>query len=142
MRIAVASDEELPILLQLTSHLAAHGHHVTSLPCGPWAKIAIGVAREVSSGRADRGIVLCHTGTGVSIAANKVKGVRAALSVDPETAAGSRKWNDSNVLALSLRLLRPEVAEGILDAWLTTPYAGTEDESLEAIRREETPTGS
>jgi ribose 5-phosphate isomerase B len=137
MRVVLASDEDLPVVGHVEAALAKRGHEVRRLPTVAWAKAALGVARDVASGQADSGIVFCHTGTGVSIAANKVEGVRAALCVDAETAAGARKWNDANVLALSLRLLTPTAADAILDAWLTTPYGGSEGESLEAIRREE-----
>jgi ribose 5-phosphate isomerase B len=77
------------------------------------------VGEAVVEGSADFGIVCCWTGTGVSIAANKVPGVRAALCGDAETAAGARRWNDANVLALSLRTTTASVAGEILDAWLT-----------------------
>lgn len=85
-----------------------------------WAWGSEAAARAVADGRADQGVVCCWTGTGASIAANKVAGVRAALCTDAETAAGARRWNDANVLALSLRLVsEPQLSE-ILDAWLTT----------------------
>jgi ribose 5-phosphate isomerase B len=83
---------------------------------------------------AEMGIVCCYTGTGVCMAANKVRGVRAALCVDAETARGARTWNDANVLALSLRLTTPTLAREILGAWLSAGYAGTEAASLEAMR--------
>ena len=83
---------------------------------------------------AELGIVCCYTGTGVCMAANKVRGVRAALCVDAETARGARTWNDANVLALSLRLTTPALAREILGAWLSAGYAGTEAASLEAMR--------
>jgi ribose 5-phosphate isomerase B len=137
MRLVLASDEKLPVVAHVAALLRARGHEVDELPTVPWGEAALGVARQVGSGRAEQGVVLCYTGTGVSIAANKVKGVRAALCVDRETAAGARKWNDANVLALSLRLCTPAIADAILDAWLTTPYDGSEEPSLEAIRREE-----
>jgi ribose 5-phosphate isomerase B len=87
------------------------------------------VGEAVASGEQQLGVVCCWTGTGVSIAANKVPGVRAALCVDAETARGSRKWNDANVLALSLRLTSAEVAEEILAAWLAEPGNATETEA-------------
>lgn len=77
-----------------------------------------GVGEAVAHGRADRGIVCCWTGTGVSIAANKVRGVRAALCVDAATATGARRWNDANVVALGLRLTSRAVAEEVVDAFL------------------------
>jgi ribose 5-phosphate isomerase B len=137
MRFVVASDEDMPIVARVATRLREAGHEVTTLPCAAWAKASLEVAHAVASGRADSGVVFCHTGTGVSIAANKVKGVRAALCVDAETAAGARKWNDANVLALSLRLLTPEGADAIVGAWLGTGYGGTEGESLGAIGVEE-----
>jgi ribose 5-phosphate isomerase B len=137
MRCVVGSDEDLPIVGHVVALLRARGHEVVARPCVAWAKASLGVAHEVAAGRANFGVVFCHTGTGVSIAANKVSGVRAALCVDAETAAGARKWNDANVLALSLRLLTEEAAGAIVDAWLETAYAGSERESLEAIEAEE-----
>ncbi len=100
-------------------------------------KAALAIADAVARKEADFGVVCCWTGTGVTIAANKVKGVRAALCGDAQTAAGARKWNDANVLALSLRTLSDAVATEIVDAWLDNAYAGTEDESLAAIRDRE-----
>jgi ribose 5-phosphate isomerase B len=85
------------------------------------------VGEAVAAGRADRGVVCCWTGTGVSMAANKVPGVRAALCTDPETASGARRWNDANVLALGLRLTSPALADEMLDAFL-----GTDAEADEA----------
>jgi ribose 5-phosphate isomerase B len=85
-----------------------------------WASIGREVGSAVADGRADVGVVCCWTGTGISIAANKVAGVRAALCVDAATAAGARTWNDANVLALSLRATSPAVGLEILDAFLTT----------------------
>ncbi len=92
-----------------------------------WAWASEAAARAVAAGEADQGVVCCWTGTGASIAANKVPGVRAALCPDAETAAGARKWNDANVLAISLRVTSEPVLEEILDAW----FAGgpSEDES-------------
>jgi len=99
--------------------------------------MAADAARRVASGEFDQGIVCCWTGTGASIAANKVRGIRAALCTDAQTAAGARKWNDANVLALSLRLLSEPLATEIIDAWLDATYDGTEGESLERLTREE-----
>jgi ribose 5-phosphate isomerase B len=121
----------------VAKHLRERGHEVAVLPVKAWADVAAEVARAVGEGRADQGVVCCWTGTGVSIAANKVRGVRAALCGDAQTAAGARKWNDANVLALSLRLLSEPLATEIVDAWLDTPYGGTEDASLARIAREE-----
>jgi ribose 5-phosphate isomerase B len=99
--------------------------------------MATDAAGRVARGEFDQAVVCCWTGTGASIAANKVQGIRAALCTDAQTAAGARKWNDANVLALSLRLLSEPVATEILDAWIETPYSGSEDESLAKIREAE-----
>lgn len=125
MRIAIAADEAVGIATALAEALRRRGHDV--IPHGAlggesrddWAWSSEAAARDVAAGRADQAVVCCWTGTGASIAANKVAGVRAALCVDAETAAGARKWNDANVLALSLRSTsEPELAE-ILEAWFT-----------------------
>ncbi|HTJ04390.1 MAG TPA: RpiB/LacA/LacB family sugar-phosphate isomerase, partial [Caldimonas sp.] len=113
------------------------GHEVVVAPVTAWAEMAASIASKVAAGELDQGVVCCWTGTGASIAANKVRGVRAALCNDAATAAGARKWNDANVLALSLRLLSEPIAVEILDAWLDATYGGTEDESLGRIAREE-----
>jgi ribose 5-phosphate isomerase B len=137
MRFVLGADEERPVLSVIAARLRERGHEVTVLPVGTWGPVALGVARAVAEGRAEQGIVCCWTGTGVSIAANKVPGVRAALCVDAATAAGARRWNDANVLALSLRLVSEPVAKEIVDAWLDARYEGSEDESLSAIAAEE-----
>jgi len=134
MKLVLGADEDRPILAFMAEHLRKKGHDVRVLPVTTWGRIATEVATAVTEGEVDQGIVCCWTGTGVSMAANKVKGVRAALCVDAQTAAGARKWNDANVLALSLRLLSEPVAGEILDAWLSERYAGTEDESLSLLR--------
>jgi len=91
-----------------------------------WAWASEAAARDVADGRAQQGIVCCWTGTGASIAANKVEGIRAALCGDAETAAGARKWNDANVLALSLRTTSEALLGEILDAWFS---AGPSDDA-------------
>lgn len=130
MRFFVGADDAKPILEHIVSHLRDKGHEVVSVLVKSWGEVAADVAHAVASKEVDQGIVLCWTGTGVSMAANKVPGVRAALCVDAATAAGARKWNDANVLALSLRLLSEPLATEILDAWLGERYGRTEDESL------------
>ena len=93
-----------------------------------WAWASEAAARDVAEGRADQGVVACWTGTGASIAANKVPGVRAALCGDAETARGARKWNDANVLALSLRTTSPALLEEILDGWFEGTPSTDEDD--------------
>jgi ribose 5-phosphate isomerase B len=123
MRIAVASDERSGVAEKLVDALRRRGHE--PLPHGAladgerddWAWASEAAAREVADGRAEQAVVCCWTGTGASIAANKVDGVRAALCGDAETARGARRWNDANVLALSLRTTSEPLLEEILDAW-------------------------
>ncbi len=121
MRVAFGSDEGTPLSDEVTAALAAAGHEVVlRVEDEPWPDVGRWVGEAVAAGQADRGIVCCWTGTGVSIAANKVPGVRAALCTDAETARGARRWNDANVLALGLRLTTPATALEMLDAFLIT----------------------
>src|SRR5919108_3604986 len=123
MRISVAADEDTGVAGQVVDELRRRGHEVLThgaLQAGErddWAWASEAAARDVAAGRADQAVVCCWTGTGASIAANKVRGVRAALCGDAETAAGARRWNDANVLALSLRGTSPAELGEILDAW-------------------------
>jgi ribose 5-phosphate isomerase B len=142
MHIALGADEDVHVVSEIVRHLEERGHTVERFGAAagkkePWGETAVAVAEGVARGDHHVGVVCCWTGTGVSIAANKVAGVRAALCGDAETARGARKWNDANVLALSLRATAPAVAKEILDAWLSEPYGGTEDASLAAIRSRE-----
>ena len=126
MKLAVGSDEQTDLTGRLIEYLRGHGHEVElhgAIGDGDddYVRIAEVVADRVAAGAADQGILCCWTGTGVSIVANKVPGVRAALCADAETARGARTWNHANVLALSLRLTSITVAEEILDAWFATP---------------------
>jgi ribose 5-phosphate isomerase B len=123
MKIAVAADELTGVAQALPGELRRRGHD--PIPHGAyahderpdWAWASESAARDVAEGRADQAVVACWTGTGASIAANKVPGVRAALCADAQTAHGARRWNDANVLALSLRATSHAELEEILDAW-------------------------
>jgi ribose 5-phosphate isomerase B len=142
LRVALGADEDAPLVGVVERWLVERGHAVRRFGAAAgeseaWAPTAVRVAEGVAAGQYDLGIVACWTGTGVSIAANKVPGVRAALCADAQTARGARKWNDANVLALSLRGTSDEVAREILDAWLSEPYSGSEDASLAVIRERE-----
>jgi ribose 5-phosphate isomerase B len=124
-RIAVGSDTHDQVADAVAEHLERTGAAVVRCgavagPDTPWPDAAEQVARLVAQGAADIGVVCCWTGTGVSIAANKVPGIRAALCGDPETARGARRWNDANVLALSLAGQDPARATAIVDAFLET----------------------
>src|SRR5438067_6938740 len=123
MRISVAADELTGVAAAVPEELRRRGHdpilHGAYSKEGrdDWAWASEAAARDVAEGRAEQAIVACWTGTGASIAANKVPGVRAALCGDPATARGARRWNDANVLALSLRGTSQAVLSEILDGW-------------------------
>ena len=134
MRIAVAADELTGIASALPEQLRRRGHETVlhgayadqERPDWAWASEA--AARDVADGRAEQAVVACWTGTGASIAANKVPGIRAALCADAPTAEGARRWNDANVLALSLRATSEAELEEILDAWFGgTPSREADD---------------
>jgi len=134
VRVAVGSDERTVLTDVVLSCLQQRGMEVTLY--GPlagealaWPDVAHRVAESVRQGHCQEGILFCWTGTGVSIAANKVPGVRAALCGDAETARGARRWNHANVLVMSLRTTSPAIAEEILDAWSSTPFGPGEDEA-------------
>jgi ribose 5-phosphate isomerase B len=134
MRIAVAADERTGVADAVVDELRRRGHEplvhgaLSESERDDWAWASEAAARDVAGGAADQGIVCCWTGTGASIAANKVPGVRAALCGDAETARGARKWNDANVLALSLRTTSPALLEEILDAWFSSGPSGDSDD--------------
>jgi ribose 5-phosphate isomerase B len=123
MRIALAADELTGVAESLPDELRRRGHEVVAHGAyldaerSDWAWASEAAARDVAEGHADEAVVACWTGTGASIAANKVPGVRAALCGDAQTADGARRWNDANVLALSLRLTSEAAMVEILDAW-------------------------
>jgi ribose 5-phosphate isomerase B len=119
VRIAVGSDMDLPVVAAVADHLSGAGFEVVETLVGePWPETGRAVGEAVAAGRADLGVVCCWTGTGVCMAANKVPGVRAALCHDAPTASGARRWNDANVLALSLRTTTEALAAEILDAFV------------------------
>ena len=134
MRVAFGSDEWTSLTDAVRADLEARGHVVVAAPDGEWAEVGLAVGELVASRAAATGVLFCWTGTGASIAANKVPGVRAALCTDAATAAGARRWNDANVLVMGLRLTSPEVAREMLDAWFTTEF--DENESANVARLE------
>ena len=137
MRVAFATDERTAVTDALKAHLAAEGHDVAVVGEGePWPDCGRQVGEVVVAGLADAGIVMCWTGTGVSIAANKVAGVRAALCTDVETARGARRWNDANVLAMGLRLSTETVAVEIADAFLAAEADPSEADTIALVEAE------
>jgi ribose 5-phosphate isomerase B len=134
MRLAFGTDESTSLTAAVVAELERHDHQVMDVaPAEPWPDVGRLVGEAVASGRAERGVVCCWTGTGVSMAANKVPGVRAALCTDAETARGARRWNDANVLAFGLRLTSPEVAREMLDAFLETDVDADERENVSRL---------
>ncbi|MBD2410237.1 galactose isomerase [Nostoc calcicola FACHB-389] len=141
MKIAIGSDERTNLTDTVLEELKRRGHEV--IPFGSlaedrrevdWPISSSKVALAVATQKVDEGIVFCWTGTGASIAANKVSGIRAALCHDAETARGARIWNHANVLVLSLRATTEAIAKEILDAWFSTPYS-EDDWNLLQIKR-------
>lgn len=140
MRIAVSTDERTNLVDELLQELKDRGHEVVYF--GPdeagesvdWPDVTLEAVKSVERGDADEAIVSCWTGTGCSIAANKVPGIRAALCADAETAKGARTWNHANVLALSLRATSPALLKEILDEWFETPYSD-DDWNIRQIER-------
>ena len=134
MRIAVAADERTGVAGAVVDELRARGHEpllhgaLAEEERDDWAWASEAAARDVAEGRAEQAIVCCWTGTGASIAANKVAGIRAALCADGPTAEGARRWNDANVLALSLRLTSEAQLAEILDAWFGAAPSTDDDD--------------
>jgi ribose 5-phosphate isomerase B len=134
MRVAVAADERVGVAEAIVEELRKRGHEpishgaLSDAERDDWAWASEAAARDVAEGRSEQAIVCCWTGTGASIAANKVPGVRAALCGDAQTAAGARRWNDANVLALSLRGTSKAELEEILDAWFESRPSSEADD--------------
>ena len=140
MKVVVGSDERTPLVDEVVRDLRRRGYDVelTGPPAGEdiqWAEVGREVGERVATGAAETGVLFCWTGTGASIAANKVRGVRAALCTDPQTAEGARKWNDANVLVMSLRLTSPPMASEMLDAWFETDPDPAEQEVIATIEQ-------
>lgn len=143
MKIAISSDDYFPIIDELIAEVKQRGHDVIYF--GPtkdgksqdWPEVTVKAINEMKAGNASEAIVLCWTGTGCTILANKVFGIRAALCTDAETAKGARKWNHANVLALSLRITSTAILKEILSAWFDTPFTTDEWNLLQMKRVEE-----
>ncbi|MDP9228488.1 MAG: RpiB/LacA/LacB family sugar-phosphate isomerase [Actinomycetota bacterium] len=134
MKISVAADEQVGVADAVVEQLRKRGHD--PIPHGSlseqerddWAWASEAAARDVAEGRAEQAIVCCWTGTGASIAANKVPGIRAALCLDAQTAEGARRWNDANALAISLRATSEAELGEILDAWFAAEPSAEGDD--------------
>jgi ribose 5-phosphate isomerase B len=137
MKIAVASDEKTTLTDFVIENLTARGHEPILFgpligEALPWTLASERLADAVANGSAHEGVLFCYTGTGASIAANKVPGIRAALCADAQTARGARWWNNANVLVMSLRATSPEVSKEILDAWFSETV---KDDEIATIRQ-------
>jgi ribose 5-phosphate isomerase B len=147
MRIAVAADERVGVAEAIVEELRRRGHEplthgaLNDAERDDWAWASEAAARDVAEGRAEQAIVCCWTGTGASIAANKVAGIRAALCVDAQTAEGARRWNDANVLALSLRSTSQAELTEILDAWFTAQVSHDDDDRANILHLAEVEEG-
>jgi ribose 5-phosphate isomerase B len=140
VRIALGSDERTALTDAVADDLEARGHELVRVgPLGGghegWADVGHAVGALVADGECQTAVLFCWTGTGASIAANKVVGARAALCTDAATAAGARRWNDANVLVMGLRLTSPEVAHEMLDAWFATEPDPSEAAAIESLER-------
>ncbi len=138
MKIAVGSDMKTHLTDVLVALLKESGHEVETfgaLVSTPvmWSKVGLEVAEQVAAGNFDQAVLCCWTGTGISMAANKVPGIRAALCIDPGTDEGARKWNDANILAMSLRLVSEPLLKEIVDAWFAT-QPSVDEEDVACIR--------
>ncbi|MGH7886092.1 MAG: RpiB/LacA/LacB family sugar-phosphate isomerase [Thermodesulfobacteriota bacterium] len=140
MKIAIGSDEKTNLTDYVVSELKKKGMEVELF--GPlanekleWTDVAEKVANNVAEKKSDQGILFCCTGTGVTIAANKVPGIRAALCTDPGTAEGARKWNDANILTMSLRLTSETIAKEILDSWFSAEPDPSEKINIDKISK-------
>ena len=139
MKIAVASDDKTSLTDHVIDELERRGHEPVLLgPLAgerlPWTLAAEKLADLVATGEAEEGVLFCYTGTGASIAANKVPGIRAALCGDAQTARGARWWNDANVLVMSLRATSPDVAGEILDAWFSETVRSDEIDTIAQLQ--------
>ena len=140
MKVALGADDKTALTDEIARDLEIRGHEVALVgpPGGEaigWAEAGHRVGQLVASGDVETGVLLCWTGTGASIAANKVAGVRAALCTDAATAEGARRWNDANVLVMSLRLTAPSVASEMLDKWFVTAPDPDEADNIARVER-------
>ena len=139
MKIAMGSDEKTYLTDFVIKELKKRGYKIGlfgSLKSSkkiPWPDVGAEVAEKVASKEYDQGILFCWTGTGVSIVANKIPGIRAALCFNAKTAEGARKWNDANVLVMSLRLTSENIAKEILNAWFSTKFDDKKSSRLRKV---------
>ena len=130
MKIAIGCDHgAFDLKNAVVKHLQGKGYEVADFGCYSldscdYPDFAAAAARAVASGECDRGIVLCTTGIGISIAANKVKGIRCALLSDPLSARMTREHNDTNMMAMGAGIVGKNLALEIVDTWIGTEFSG------------------
>ncbi len=130
LRVAIGSDEAgYALKEQVKSHLEDSGVEVVDYGCNSpdpvdYPDVALTVAQDIAAHKAERGILICGTGIGMAIAANKVPGVSAAQAHDPYSAARARKSNNAQVLTLGARVIAPELAKTIVDVWMASEFEG------------------
>jgi ribose 5-phosphate isomerase B len=133
MKVIIGADDSSPTFDAVLERLRERGDEVEVVPQADWPTVATRVAEDVASGSSKMGVLMCWTGTGTSMMANRVPGARAALCWDPWIAEGARRWNDANILVMSLKRTSPEDAVRILEAWLQVP--GPDADELENIKK-------
>ena len=130
MKLVVGSDHAAYELKEaIKAKLISEGHEVIDVGCDStesvdYPKYGHAVGRAVASGEAERGIAVCGSGIGISIACNKVPGIRAALCTSPEMAEMCRRHNNANVVCMGARMISQELAFDIIDTWMTTDFEG------------------
>jgi ribose 5-phosphate isomerase B len=141
MKIALCSDELYPIHDLCIQELERLGHKVISFGAPKtrveenWVLVAREAALAIKNKSCDEGIFFCYTGTGISMAANKIPGIRAALCSDAKTARDARIWNDANVLALSNRLISFDILKEILISWFSNPDKSAGEISIKELQK-------
>ena len=139
VKIAIGSDTKNHVTDTVIEYLTNKGFKVdlygalnikADKMASMWSRVAMEVAKKVSDSSYQQAILFCFTGTGVTIAANKIKGIRAALCNDAATAKGAKRWNDANILTMSLRLVSEDLAKEILDAWLSNSFSDDEEDII------------
>lgn len=140
MKIAVSSDEATRLTSFIIEELEKRGHQLSVFEAltgesTTWPRASQQLAESVARGESDQGVLFCWTGTGASIAANKVPGIRAALCHDAQTARGAKWWNDANVLVMSLRATSEPIAKEILDAWFEEEVKPEEQACISQIQQ-------
>lgn len=133
MRVAFAADDSNECVDAVRKRLKDRGELIEGDTSGSWPEMSENVARAVADGEADYGVLMCWTGTGTAIAANKVPGIRAAQAFDPWIAENARRWNDANILTMSLKRIAPDVAVECVDAFLNVE--APDDDELDNIAK-------